>query len=179
MLDAIVGDVIGSVYELKTLLPRNIPLLTADSRFTDDTVFNMAVADYHLNGAAFVSGVFRAWGSRHLGAGAGKNFAAWLASADAGPYQGETNGCLMRVSPAVALASSLEQAQEHALHTTAVSHDSAIAYTAVRTDTTQFYATLMAPCRRISLWQTPELHRDGSTRPRSHANGHQVGLYGV
>lgn len=45
MLGAIAGDIIGSVHEFRGLKTTEFPLFVAESRFTDDTVLSVAVAD--------------------------------------------------------------------------------------------------------------------------------------
>lgn len=50
MLGAIVGDIIGSVYEWSNIKTKNFPLFGNDNFFTDDTVMTIAVADAVMNG---------------------------------------------------------------------------------------------------------------------------------
>lgn len=45
MLGAIIGDIIGSVYELYPIKTTDFPLFQQHSRFTDDSVLTVAVAD--------------------------------------------------------------------------------------------------------------------------------------
>ncbi len=45
MLGAIVGDVIGSVREGHGPCPEDFPLFVPESRFTDDTLMTVAVAE--------------------------------------------------------------------------------------------------------------------------------------
>ena len=45
MLGAIVGDIIGSVYERHNIKTKDFPLFREDCRFTDDTVMTCAVAE--------------------------------------------------------------------------------------------------------------------------------------
>ena len=45
MLGAIYGDIAGSVYEFRNLKSKDAPLFIKGSRFTDDTVMTIAVAD--------------------------------------------------------------------------------------------------------------------------------------
>jgi ADP-ribosylglycohydrolase len=52
MLGAIVGDIVGSVYEFNNLRTKNFPLFTEESSFTDDTILTIAVADVLLSGGA-------------------------------------------------------------------------------------------------------------------------------
>ncbi len=50
MLGAIAGDIIGSIYEGKTIKTTDFPLFGKGCRFTDDTVLTVATADCILNG---------------------------------------------------------------------------------------------------------------------------------
>ena len=45
MLGAIVGDVVGSVYEFENIKTKNFKLITETNFFTDDTVMTLAVAN--------------------------------------------------------------------------------------------------------------------------------------
>ena len=55
MLGAIAGDVIGSVHEWVGTKTKDFPLFVADSRFTDDTVLTVAVADRLLRGGSYTA----------------------------------------------------------------------------------------------------------------------------
>ena len=46
MLGAIIGDIIGSVYEFNNKKQKDFHLFTPMSRFTDDTVMTLAVAEW-------------------------------------------------------------------------------------------------------------------------------------
>lgn len=50
MLGAIAGDVIGSVFEGTGVKAKDFPLFIENSRFTDDTVLTVAVAERLLRG---------------------------------------------------------------------------------------------------------------------------------
>ena len=52
MVGAIIGDIIGSVHEFWGRKTKDFPLFVEDSRFTDDTVLSIAVADCLLTGTA-------------------------------------------------------------------------------------------------------------------------------
>ena len=43
MLGAIIGDIVGSVYEFDNIKTKDFPLFREDCRFTDDTVMTIAV----------------------------------------------------------------------------------------------------------------------------------------
>jgi ADP-ribosylglycohydrolase len=50
MLGAIIGDIVGSVYEWHNIKTKNFPLFGERNFFTDDTVMTVAVADAIMNG---------------------------------------------------------------------------------------------------------------------------------
>jgi len=58
MIGAIAGDIIGSTYEFNFTKSTDFELFTPESRFTDDTVLTVAVADCILNGSILISFYF-------------------------------------------------------------------------------------------------------------------------
>lgn len=50
MLGAIVGDIIGSVYEFDNIKTKDFPLFGEDCKIIDDTVCTIAVAEIRLAG---------------------------------------------------------------------------------------------------------------------------------
>ena len=54
MIVAIAGDIIGSVHEFAGQKSKEFPLFVAESRFTDDTVLTVAVADCLLTGSSYI-----------------------------------------------------------------------------------------------------------------------------
>ena len=55
MLGAIVGDIVGSVYEWHNIKTKDFPLFRDDCFFTDDTVMTCAVAEAVMNSGARIS----------------------------------------------------------------------------------------------------------------------------
>ena len=49
MMGAIVGDIVGSVYEWHNTKTKDFPLFRDDCFFTDDTVMTCAVAEAVMN----------------------------------------------------------------------------------------------------------------------------------
>lgn len=98
MLGAIIGDIIGSSYELDTTRSMDFDLFPKDARFTDDTVLTIAIADAVLNEHSYLDMVFN-YGNKYPGAGYGGNFLFWLKNGDKKPYDSYGNGSAMRVSP--------------------------------------------------------------------------------
>lgn len=101
MLGAIVGDIVGSIYELYNIHTKDFPLFQDSCRFTDDTVMTCAVAEALLNGGEtdhFIDAM-KQYGRMYPFAGYGGNFRRWLMSDDRKPYNSFGNGSAMRVSP--------------------------------------------------------------------------------
>lgn len=101
MLGAIIGDIVGSVYEWNNIKTKDFPLFRGDCFFTDDTVMTIAAADAVMNGGSaddFIDS-YQKWGRRYPDAGYGGRFGAWLRSDDPSPYRSWDNGAAMRVSP--------------------------------------------------------------------------------
>ena len=49
MLGAIIGDIVGSVYEWNNIKTKEFPLFREGCSFTDDTVMTIATADALMN----------------------------------------------------------------------------------------------------------------------------------
>lgn len=119
MLGAIVGDIVGSVYEWDNHKSVDFPFFVDRCFFTDDSVMTVAVADalLSLGGDGLVDddlvrGAIRSslvyYGRRYPDAGYGAHFREWIFSEDHFPYGSFGNGSAMRVSPVAYFASDLE-----------------------------------------------------------------------
>jgi ADP-ribosylglycohydrolase len=101
LLGAIIGDIVGSVYEFDNIKTKDFPLFSERCFFTDDTVMTIAVSDAILNGGAaddFIDSM-KKYGGLYPNAGYGGRFAKWLFSDSREPYNSFGNGSAMRVSP--------------------------------------------------------------------------------
>lgn len=98
MLASIAGDIIGSRFEAAPLKSTEFELFHARSRFTDDTVLTVAVAQGIL-GSEDYAALFRRYGRKYPDAGYGGTFSLWIGSDAALPYYSWGNGPAMRVSP--------------------------------------------------------------------------------
>ena len=101
MLGAIVGDIVGSVYEWDNIKTKDFPLFREDCFFTDDTVMTCAVAEAIMNGGQkddFIDAM-KKYGRMYPDAGYGARFGNWVDSEDREPYNSFGNGSAMRVSP--------------------------------------------------------------------------------
>lgn len=122
MIGAIAGDVIGSVYEADPLKTKDFPLFTQGSRFTDDTVLTVAVADTLLSEGDYLDAFkryFRAYPDR----GFGGLFARWAISTNSAPYGSFGNGSAMRVGPIGWARDTLSEVVEEARRSALVTHD--------------------------------------------------------
>ena len=132
MYGAILGDMIGAPYEFdrgdKT---KEFPLFCKYSRFTDDSVMTIAVAEALLDfrfredediKAGLVESM-RKWGKKYPDAGYGRKFYHWLHARHPEPYGSYGNGSAMRVSSAGWLFDTLEQARHMARLSAEVTHN--------------------------------------------------------
>ena len=122
MLGAIAGDIIGSVHEFKGTKSLDFELFTPGSRFTDDTVLAVAVADCLLNGKDYVD-AFHDYFRRYPNAGYGHRFFQWASAGRRDPYNSYGNGSAMRV-PAVGHAfASFDETIAEAARSAEVTHN--------------------------------------------------------
>ena len=122
MIAAIAGDIIGSVYERRALKTTDFPLLAPRSRFTDDTVMTVAVADCLLHGRPYAA-TLRSYGRRWPKAGYGGMFKKWLADDTIGPYHSYGNGSAMRASPVGWAMATLDEVMTEAQRSAECTHD--------------------------------------------------------
>ena len=130
MLGAIVGDMVGSVYEWHNIKTTEFPLFSENSRVTDDSVMTIAVAHTLLDAfdgqnvsqSALVRKM-QSYGKLYPDAGYGGKFRRWLKSPYPKPYNSYGNGSAMRVSPVAWAASTLEDAERLAAATAEVTHN--------------------------------------------------------
>lgn len=101
MIGAIIGDIVGSVYEFHNIKTKDFSLFREDCFFTDDTVMTCAVAEAVMRGGReddFIDAM-KEYGRMYPDAGYGGRFGAWLMSGSRAPYNSFGNGSAMRVSP--------------------------------------------------------------------------------
>ena len=127
MIGAIIGDIVGSIYEPKDrrIKTKDFPFFSEDCRFTDDSVCTTAVADALLHDLPPAE-TMRKWGKRYPNCGFSQIFKTWIyaeSEADA-PNCTFRNGAAMRVSPAAFLnRDNLDAALLAADKVTVISHD--------------------------------------------------------
>jgi ADP-ribosylglycohydrolase len=125
MLGAIIGDIVGSIYEWNNIKTKDFPFFQETCFFTDDTVMTIAVAESLLNGGEpddFIDAM-KKYGRLYPDAGYGGRFARWLSSDEREPYNSWGNGSAMRVAPCGWFAESLEEAESLAERSASVTHN--------------------------------------------------------
>ncbi|MBE5922395.1 MAG: ADP-ribosylglycohydrolase [Lachnospiraceae bacterium] len=131
MLGAIIGDIVGSIYEFESDKTKNFKLFTEESRLTDDSMMTIAVgcacAKADLNDEedfkSWVIYYMRKIGREFPSAGYGYHFFRWIKSDFMGAYNSFGNGSAMRVSPVAWVAKSLEEAEKLAKWSAEVTHN--------------------------------------------------------
>jgi len=122
MIGAIAGDIIGSVYEFGHIKSKDFPLFGPESRYTDDSVLTVAIAQAILTDGDYRRAVLDL-GRRYPDAGYGGFFRGWLDSPDPKPYNSWGNGSAMRVSPVGFAFESVEDVLREAQRTAEFTHD--------------------------------------------------------
>lgn len=98
---AIIGDIIGSSYEGRTVRKIDFKLFTRFSRFTDDTVLTLATARFIVrrDRTKSLAYILKLYYAAYPNAGYGDLFAEWARSDNAPPNKSNGNGAVVRVSP--------------------------------------------------------------------------------
>lgn len=130
VLGAIIGDIVGSVYEFNEIKTKDFPLFSEHCCPTDDSIMTLAIAsalvecekDYSKLAAETIKQM-QLWGMKYPKAGYGSMFSDWLCSNNPQPYNSFGNGSAMRVSPVVYFAKSLEEVKELSRIVTSVTHN--------------------------------------------------------
>ncbi|MDK6804214.1 ADP-ribosylglycohydrolase family protein [Aerococcus sp. UMB7834] len=145
MLGAIIGDIVGSRFELNNYRGKDFELFHPDCHLTDDSIMTLAVGQALMQTAERAGGLakdadflalleeetvrsMQAWGRKYPTAGYGKNFFRWIYSRTPQPYQSIGNGAGMRISPVADLARSEEEVLAWGSVVTGISHDSEEAF---------------------------------------------------
>lgn len=131
MLGAMIGDIIGSVYEWNNWKDKRFKLFHPQCRMTDDSVMTAAVASALLSSDLtdleqfkenLVAEMHRL-GKAYPGLGYGPRFEKWLIQGDTKPYGSLANGSAMRVSPVAWVAETMEECLTLAKASAEVTHD--------------------------------------------------------
>ena len=138
MIGAIIGDVVGSVYETleynskeekrsyedrMKIMDINTPLFLSDSIVTDDSVLTVAVIDAIINSKKY-DDKLKEYAIREINEGRnrfGSGFLRWINGENKIPSIG--NGCAMRISPVGFLFNDLDTIKEESRKVTITSHN--------------------------------------------------------
>lgn len=130
MIGAIIGDMVGSVYEFANHRSKDFPFFSDGSFPTDDSIMTIALAKAILENDGKVEGLskqavkwMRKIGQQYPGCGFGGRFYDWMFSDNPQPYGSYGNGSAMRVSACGWAANSIDEAKELAYAVTRVTHD--------------------------------------------------------
>lgn len=131
MLGAIIGDVVGSIYEFGSDKTKDFPLFVPECHPTDDTILTICVgvALAHWDRRdekefqELLIKTIRDIARQYPNAGYGGMFHAWLMSENPAPYGSYSNGSAMRVSPCAIAANSLAEAERLAELSAAITHN--------------------------------------------------------
>lgn len=122
MLGAIAGDIIGSVHEFLQQKTTEFPLFVTGSRFTDDTVLTIAVAECLMTGRSYVA-AFHSYTKKYPDRCYGVGFWRWVESGSRKPYNSWGNGSAMRVSAVAFAFESLDEVLREAKASAEVTHN--------------------------------------------------------
>ena len=122
MLGAIVGDIVGSIYEFNNHRSKDFPLFGKGCNFTDDTVLTVAVADCLLNQGNYAEYI-KNYARKYPNRGYGGRFAQWIHSESMEPYNSWGNGSAMRVSAVGFAYNDLELVMNEAKRSAEVTHN--------------------------------------------------------
>lgn len=123
MLGAIIGDIVGSIYEWDPIKTKDIEFFSQRCFFTDDSVCTIAVADILLHDKSPAE-TMQKWCQNYPGRGYGGMFGQWIHNNSPKPYNSYGNGAGMRVSPAAFLnRDNLEDALAASDKVTEITHN--------------------------------------------------------
>lgn len=134
MIGAILGDIVGSIYEFDNIKTKNFELFDKECFFTDDSVMTIAIAEALLYYESIDSDnieefkedlitVMHRVGCNYPDCGYGGRFLVWMLRKKREPYNSFGNGSAMRVSSVGWYAKTLEEAELIAKATAEVSHN--------------------------------------------------------
>ena len=136
MLGAIIGDMVGSMYEFESIKTKNFNIFNMESRMTDDSLLTIAVAkvlmkcypisydEKTLNSIKKdLINEFITTCKNHIYAGWGNMFFNWCLSSNHEPYNSFGNGSAMRISPVAYVAKSEDELKTLSKTVTEITHN--------------------------------------------------------
>lgn len=130
VIGAIVGDVVGSVYEFRNHRSKEFPLFCYRCFATDDSIMTLAVAKALMDSANARTDLsevtvraMQSVGGPYPGCGYGRSFFRWMYTENPKPYNSYGNGAAMRVSAVANVAKSEEDVKKLSALVTGVTHN--------------------------------------------------------
>ncbi len=134
---ALIGDMVGSVYEWHNIKTKEFPFWDKGCFATDDSIMTLAVVKAlsdAVEGGTFDTKTDSEWvmafqtamrevGKPYPNCGYGGRFLGWMYSEHPKPYNSRGNGSAMRVSPVAWFARSLAECERLALLTALPTHN--------------------------------------------------------
>ena len=122
MLGAIIGDMVGSVYEFQSIKTKDFNIFNMESRMTDDSYLTIEVAKVLMKYYPILCDEktlnfikkdlidrFIETCKKHIYAGWGNMFFNWCLNSNHEPYNSYGNGSAMRISPVAYVAKSEDE----------------------------------------------------------------------
>ena len=122
MLGAMIGDIVGSVYEWHNIKTTEFELFKPNCTFTDDTVLTAATAQALMTDGDYAK-AYQDFARRYADRGYGGNFSRWFRSDNPQPYNSWGNGSAMRVSPVGFAFNTVEEVLSEAKRSAKVTHN--------------------------------------------------------
>jgi len=123
-IGAIVGDIVGSIYEFDNIKTKDFQLFSDKNEFTDDSIMTIATMQALLDGGTakdFINN-YHLFGNKYPSS-YGIRFSDWLVASDPKPYNSWGNGSAMRVSPVAWFYDNLTDVEEAANTSASVTHN--------------------------------------------------------
>lgn len=124
VIGAIIGDIVGSVYEFNNIKTKDFPLFGDRNEFTDDSILTIATMKALLDGGTAENFIFnyQLFGNKYPSS-YGVGFGHWLRADDPQPYNSFGNGSAMRVSPVAWFYNDLAAVERAAELSASVTHN--------------------------------------------------------
>lgn len=130
MIGAIIGDIVGSIYEMNNIKTKDFEFFSDKCFFTDDTVLTLAVAKAIKDSAGNYAILkdktieyMRDFAKKYKNAGFSESFKKWVNSGNPEPYNSCGNGAAMRISCVGLISSTIEQVKDLSYKVTSVTHN--------------------------------------------------------
>ncbi len=130
VIGALVGDIVGSIYEFDNYRAKDFKLFGRGCFATDDSIMTLAVAKALMDCDGNYDSLFdcavsamREVGQPYRHCGYGGRFWQWMYSPNPRPYNSFGNGAAMRVSPVAYVAKSKDEVKRLSRAVTEVTHN--------------------------------------------------------